>query len=169
MADFDIYNGLRQFLMTDPDDWGAASAEDQARRIAARQAIASLVTSRIYPRKLPQNSPTPSIVLSLVATRPASVLKGAASMDWTTFQIDAWVREESNISAFARVRTLGAAIRGRLEGYVGLLTDASTSPAGRAHASIEWLDARDGYETDAVGGLYRFSADIRIGHSVRTS
>lgn len=170
MAEFDIYAGLRTFLVSDPSSWGALSAGDQARRIAARVAIQSLVGPRIYPEKLPQTVAYPAVKIFMVSGRRTGILNGPALYAKPVFQIDCYNRESSATAAFDNLVTLADAIMERLNGYYGLFTDASASPAQTVHVGVNHEDTRDlPFDPDAVGGIYHRALEFRIGYSSRVS
>lgn len=163
---FDVYVGLRRFLMVDPVDWGLEKPAIQARRIAARVAIAAAIGARIYPVKLPQKVTYPAMRLTVVTATAQNILNGPASYDAPLMQVDVWAREASGVTTFRTVRALGRAVRERLEAYSGDLTDDAQSPAVTVHAGISFVESSESYESDADGGVFRHLATYRIGHGV---
>lgn len=143
----EIYRALRAFLLTDP-------------------VIAAAVGTRIYPVKLPQAVTYPAITILRVSASRANVLHGAASLARPRYQIDCWVRETTGVSAFTDAQDLGGAVRHRLEGYTGVMTDSSTSPPTDYHTGVTFDDERDLFDPDVNGGYHRHSADYFIWHGV---
>lgn len=128
--------------------------------------VAALVGTRIYPVKLPQNVTYPAMTLLRVTNRPPTPLKGKASANYERFQIDCWVRETSGAASFTQVLALGAAVKARLEAYVGPMSDARTSPATVYQTSVLFDDERDFFESDVNGGYFRHSADYKLWSNV---
>lgn len=147
----EIYRALRAFLLADAT-------------------IAATVVTRIYPQKLPQNVTYPAITITRVSSIRANVLHGPASLARPRYQIDCWVKENPGATAtiaFTDALTLGGAVRNRLEAYVGIMTDPTTSPATDYRTSVTFDDERDFFEPDVAGGYFRHSADYFIWHGVQ--
>lgn len=135
--------------------------------LLADAAIATAVGTRIYPQKLPQNATYPAITILRVSAIRLNVLHGKASLARPRYQIDCWMWEKSGISAFDVAQELGAAVRARLEGYTGVMTDPVTSPPTDYHTGVTFDDERDLFDPDVNGGYFRHSADYFIWHGVQ--
>jgi len=143
----DSYVVLRAFLLSDAP-------------------VAALVGTRIYPVKLPQNVTYPAMTLLRVSSAPPTPLKGKTSLNHERIQIDCWVRETSGATPFTAALALGAAVRERLEGYVGPMSDTRTSPATVYTTAVQFADEREFFEADVNGGYYRHSADYLLWSNV---
>lgn len=144
----EIYRALRAFLLADAT-------------------IATAVGStRIYPHKLPQAAATPAIVMTIVDEVRSDVLKGRASRATPRYQIDCWVRETSGTSSYETALTLGGAVLARLEGYVGVMVDQSTSPETMYFTQVEFIRQRPDFESDVTGGYWRHFSEYYISHGV---
>lgn len=143
----EIYRALRAFLLADAT-------------------VAAAVSTRIYPSVLPQGALTPAITITKISGIRANILHGPASLANPRYQIDCWVRETSGTTAYTAALDLGSAVRSRLEGYSGLMTDSATSPASQYKVGVTFSDEREEFDTDVTGGYRRHSADYFIGHGV---
>lgn len=143
----EIYRALRAFLLADAT-------------------IASAVGPRIYPQKLPQTVSYPAITILRVSAVRENVLKGKASLARPRYQIDCWVRETTGGTAFTTAQDLGGAVRARLEGYSGVMTDPTTSPPTDYQTGVTFDDERDLFDPDVNGGYFRHSADYFVWHGV---
>jgi hypothetical protein len=56
-------------------------------------AITAIVSSRIYPIKLPQDSPVPAIVYTIEDIAPIVTLTGEAGVDNGTIEIVCWAKD----------------------------------------------------------------------------
>jgi Protein of unknown function (DUF3168) len=136
-----ISEGLRRCLLADP-------------------AIAALVGTRVFPLRLPQNPVLPGIVIHRMTGVRYPHLRGGAAIARPLFQIDCWDRTYDASSH------LGALVRQRLEGFAGyFIIDAVTSPETTTYAKVKFLDERDDFQTDILGGICRHSSDYHIWHS----
>jgi hypothetical protein len=143
----EIYRALRAFLLADAT-------------------IAAAVGTRIYPQKLPQAVTYPAITILRVSAPRANVLKGKASLARPRYQIDCWVRETTGATAFTVAQDLGGAVRSRLEGYNGVMTDPTTSPPTDYQTGVTFDDERDLFDPDVNGGYFRWSGDFFVWHGV---
>lgn len=143
----EIYRALRAFLLADAT-------------------IAAAVVTRIYPQKLPQGVTYPAITILRVSAIRANVLNGPASLARPRYQIDCWMWEKSSTTAYTDAQALGGAVRSRLEGYSGVMTDPATSPPTGYKTGVTFDDERDLFDPDVNGGFFRHSADYLIWHGV---
>lgn len=143
----EMYRALRAFLLADAT-------------------IAASVGPRIYPLKLPQAVTYPAITIFRVSAVRANVLHGAASLARPRYQIDCWVRETTGANAFTAAQELGGAVRARLEGYSGVMTDPAPSPPAEYQTGVTFDDERDLFDPDVNGGYFRHSADYLVWHGV---
>jgi Protein of unknown function (DUF3168) len=135
-----ISDGLRQCLLDDP-------------------AIFAKTNTRIYPLRLPQNPVLPAIVLHRVTGVRYPHLRGGASIARPLFQVDSWEKTYDGATA------LGSLVRQRLEGYLGQWTDGMSPPVIVTDVKILFLDERDDFQPDILGGSCRHSSDYHIYHS----
>lgn len=79
--------------------------------------ITNIVSTRIWPIKLPDNGILPAVTYQRVSNvRDHCVSKEKAVLTETIFQIDSWVRQENTLAV---LRALASAIRTVLDDYRG--------------------------------------------------
>lgn len=135
--------------------------------VLADAAIAAVIGTRFYPVKAPQAGTYPLVTMQKIAEPRYPHLRGSGGMASAHVQIDAWVKETG--AAFSSAQHLGELIRRRIDGFSGVLTDSSESPAASFYISILYEDSRDLFEADVNGGYYRTSTDYVIWHRPVTS
>lgn len=132
-----IIEGLRAFLL-------------------ANTSIATLVSQRIYPLRLPQKITVPAIVLTRITEINDAHLRGPNVLTRARIQVDAWAQ------TFDAAVALGTLCSQRLDGYQGTWTDGG-SPASLIKVQAIFHDvASDHFEEDILGGLCRQSTDYFI-------
>ena len=122
-------------------------------RLLTLTPVTALVSTRIYPMKLPQSPTLPAIRLMLVGVIEFLHFRGTDLMWRARVQVDAVAKEASGINAYAQVQAIAAAVHGRFVGGVatGLCGWAGTvgSPPCRVAAMIP--DGRiEGYDPDEL-------------------
>lgn len=133
--------------------------------VLADAGIAAVIGARFYPIKAPQNAQYPLVTMQQIAEVRFPHLRGSSELAAPRYQIDAWAKESGGTAAFRAAQQLGELIRDRLDGFAGLLTDATVSPDETYQVAIIFNDERDLFETDqALGGFYRRSTDYVIWH-----
>lgn len=125
--------------------------------------IASLVSTRVYPLRLPQkvdlSSGNGAIVLTRVDDIGEAHLRGPNALSRARIQVDCWAATHDLATA------LGELCQQRLDGYSGLWSD-NNSPASeiRVQGILQEM-ASDHFEEEILGGLCRHSADYRLIYS----
>ena len=114
-------------------------------------------TARVHTLRLPEKPTLPALVIKRVSGVRIGNLRGAASLAKPRYQVDAWA------SSVEGAQALGAAVRQRLEGFVGTWSD-DASPATSVFVQVEFVDDREFFEEEISGGLCRHSADYFIFH-----
>lgn len=99
-------------------------------------------------------------------TRP-NTLRGVATLARARIQLDVFCNASAAAaSGFASSRsavdTIGAAIRRRLDGFVGQFSDTTSSPATPVQAAVTFDLETEGVEQDIHGGLSRHTADYMV-------
>ena len=79
--------------------------------LAADGTVSGLVSSRIYPMKLPQGPTMPAITYSRVSGPRVQELSGPSGLAFPRVQVDSWA------STYAGVKALADAVRKALDGY----------------------------------------------------
>lgn len=120
-------------------------------RLTNVTAITSVVGSRIYPIKMPDNVTLPAISYQLVAGEQIESTEGSSGLAAFVFQIDCWAR------GVAQVKALGEAVRLALQGFRG------TQAGVVVNGVTEWSSFED-YDSDTQS--YRLSSSCRLWHTV---
>lgn len=134
---------LRKFLIADTTVGGLVGSD--------------ATTAFVHALRLPQRPTLPAVVYKRISGVRIASLRGPASAAKPRYQVDAWA---NNVRG---AQELGAAIRRRLEGYVGTWSDGG-SPATTLFVQVEFVDDREFFEEEISGGLCRHSADYFIFH-----
>jgi hypothetical protein len=95
--------------------------------LIAIQAIAALISARIYPDFAPQNEAYPLVVYSLSEDRSVATLSGPSKLRERTYRFDIWG------VTIAEVTAIGIQLRAALDGYngtMGTLTYVASSFEG---------------------------------------
>jgi hypothetical protein len=125
--------------------------------------IASIVSTRIYPLRLPQkvdfSGGNGAIVLTRVSDVGDAHLRGPNALSTARLQVDCWAATHD------KATELGEFCRQRLDGYAGLWTDGG-SPATelRVQGILQAIES-DHFEEDILGGLCRHSADYFVNYA----
>lgn len=104
--------------------------------LSGHSGLVALVGTRVYPLKIPQNTPLPVVVFWKVSTRPAHTL-GGFSIESPRFQIDIWG------DTYDEVKAVGGQVRAAMAGIPALLQSEM-----------------DEYDSEA--DLYRLSTDYTL-------
>lgn len=115
--------------------------------------IAGLVSTRMYPLKMPQNPTLPLIVYQKVSGFREHDMDGS-TIARPRFQVDSWA--ESYVDA----KTLANAVRERLDSYTGPVG----SPPDTVHFAY-LLNEQDLYDDGPDPSLFRVSMDFEIVHN----
>ena len=83
--------------------------------LAADGTVSGLVSSRIYPMKLPQGPTMPAITYSRVSGPRVETITGPSGLAHPRVQVDSWA------STYAGVKALATAVRKALDGYRGTI------------------------------------------------
>lgn len=118
--------------------------------------IAALVSARAFPLRLPQKAVMPAITYLMVSDVRPQHLRGTSGRPNDRFQIDAWAATHDGAVA------LGALIRQRLDGFTGEFQSAGSPVETIEVSGAFWIDGRDLFEEEILGGLCRHSADYRL-------
>lgn len=121
--------------------------------------IASIVSGRVYPLRMPQKVNLPAIVLTRVSGMRFAHLRGADALARPRYQVDCWAVTHDGATV------LGTLCRQRLNGYTGTWSD-DDSPATLIPVTI-LMDPegdRDLFDEDIAGGSCRHSADYLVWH-----
>lgn len=129
--------------------------------------IAGWLGTRLVPDQLRQKETYPAAtILSVDIVRP-NTLRGVATLARARIQIDVYCNANGAVAhdfagSRAMVDAIGAAIRRRLDGFNGTLSDPSSSPATIVHAWITFDLETEGVESEIGGGLSRHTADYIV-------
>lgn len=125
--------------------------------LIADTAVAGLVSTRIYPLRLPQKAVLPAIVLTRISGTRGHHLRGPQSLTRTRYQVDCWARTHDEATA------LGTLCQSRLDGFTGTWT-LNVSPAVPTRVTVLFDTEQDFFEEEINGGLCRHSADYFLYH-----
>lgn len=128
--------------------------------LLANVSIASIVSARIYPLRLPQKvdllNGNGAIVLTRVSEVGEAHLRGPNALSRARLQVDCWAATHDRATA------LGDLCRQRLDGYQGTWNDGG-SPATELQVQAILQDVEsDHFEEEINGGLCRHSADYIV-------
>jgi hypothetical protein len=136
----DIRGPLRGFLLDD-------------------SAVATLVSTRIYPRVLPQGTRDPSLVYNRISVLGDHHMQGASGLVAVRMQIDAWADTAD------QAYDLAAAVKYRLDGYRGAMSSVDSPPQVVDVQGVFFQTARD--DVDADRKLFRESWDYMLHYGER--
>jgi hypothetical protein len=137
-----VYGVVRAYILADP-------------------AITAIIDTRFYPVKAPQGGTFPLVTMRRIVEPRFPHLRGPSGLAAPRYQLDAWTRE-TGTAAFTEALRLAELIRLRIDGFSGILTDASETPDARLQVAVRFDDARELFESDVTGGYYRQSTDYVI-------
>ncbi len=122
--------------------------------------ISTLVSTRVYPLRLPEKKVMPSVVLLLVAEPDiAPHMRGPGDIFRARVQVDSWAMTRDGAAE------LGALCRRRLNGFLGTWLSAGSPQSSIDVKQIMYLDGVEMFEEDILGGLSRHSADYFVTYS----
>lgn len=125
--------------------------------VLADTTVGSLVSTRMYPLRLPEKAIFPALVYTRISDVRQDHLHGPATASEPRYQIDCWA------DTWGDVWTLSAAVRNRLDAFVGTWTDAA-SPAVAVSVAVRLISQQDFFEEDILGGKCRNSSDYFVFH-----
>lgn len=105
--------------------------------LAAESAITDLVSTRIYPRQLPQNPTYPALTYRRVSTRTQHTHNEADTLPFPRFQFSCYA------ATYTGTKALANALRGVLDGFKGAFGGSLTVGA------ILWENELDGFDNVA--------------------
>ncbi len=118
-------------------------------RLASDGTISGLVSTRIYPIKLPQNPTYPALVYRRISGPRARHLTAASGRGDARIQVDSWA------TSYVGAQALSAAVRSSLHGFIGTLTTLDVA--------ITLANEIDDYDEDAE--KHRVIQDYTISHT----
>ncbi len=130
--------------------------------VLADPTVAGYIGTRLRPDMLPQKIAYPAAVIKKISIVRPGHLRGVASLATMRVQFDLYAAPVSGASSRGTVDAIGTALRLRLDGFVGTLTDTGTSPATPVRVSIAIEPESDGVEPDIDGGLWTLSVDYLV-------
>jgi len=83
--------------------------------LVADGTVSGLVSTRIYPVKLPQSPDMPAITYSRVSGPRIQTIAGPSGLAYPRVQVDSWA------STYTGIKTLADAVRQALDGYSGTI------------------------------------------------
>jgi hypothetical protein len=118
--------------------------------LSGKAAVTALVSTRIYPLKLPQGYSLPAISYQRVSSPRLYALSGTTGRLRARIQLDCWA------DTYSAVKGLADAVRGELNGHTGTF--------GSSTVDSLTLDAeRDGFEEDTE--VFRVLQEYIISHT----
>jgi hypothetical protein len=119
-------------------------------------AIAALIDDRLGPHQQPQTAVRPYGVYTRIATDPQHHLVGASGLAFVRIQLDLYGDD------FGVLETIAAAVRNRVDGYRGTVTQGSDSLAIQCIELLDQSDAADSPNDGTDSGPHRIRMDFRI-------
>lgn len=133
--------------------------------VLADATVTSLLGTKLYPDMLPQKQAQwgtiAGVIQSVDITRP-NTLRAAATLAQARIQIDVYAAPVPPDGSRGRADAAGGAIRRRLDGFAGTLTDLSVSPSVNVQVWIRFDLETENAEPDLHGGLSRHTADYLV-------
>ena len=122
--------------------------------LSANAGVSALVSTRIYPNKLPQTVTLPALTYQRIDSPRVHSHDSSGSVGTARprFQFDCWA------TTYAAAKALSDALRGALNGYKG--TMGTTSPVTVQSALIQ----SERFDDYADAGVCRISCDYIIWH-----
>jgi hypothetical protein len=129
--------------------------------------VAGLLGTRLYPNMLPQKVTYPAGVIQAIDIVRPNALRSVATLARARVQMDVYCDPNTAASlgssgSRAIADACGAAIRRRLDGFVGTFSDTSSSPATPVNAWVTFDLETEGAEPEIHGGLSRHTADYIV-------
>lgn len=120
--------------------------------ITAAPIITNLISTRIYPRQLPQNPTYPALIYRRVSTRLQQYHGAGTALPFPRYQFSCYA------TSYAETKTLANTLRAVLDGFKGTFGSGSTVTVG----FILWENEIDGF--DNVAEVPVTHIDFRIAH-----
>lgn len=125
-------------------------------KLAATSAVTNLVSTRIYPMRLPQSGSLPAIVYQRISTNEIVTHDGASNLAEARLQVTAWAT--TYISAIA----IATAIRNTLQGAAFTAASITIQGCFLDDSRHNYIAPDDGGDT----GAYSVSLDFMIWHEI---
>lgn len=117
--------------------------------ITANADVTAIIGDRIYPDKLPQKPTLPTLVYYNVGGTPQGQHSGAATLEFTRFQIDAYAKTSRS------AKLLLDAVRQAVESYRGLVGGVRIDTISIIeHAVGDYDDVPDDYRRTTEIGVW---------------
>lgn len=116
-------------------------------RLLADGTVLSLVSSRVYQLRLPQNPTLPAVRVQLIDVGDFYHLRGGDVMAVSRVQVDAYAMETSGGDPYATAASVADAVHAALNGQQFLVAD---SPASLQITGVFRVDRRPMYEPDEL-------------------
>ena len=117
--------------------------------LTADSTVSGLISTRVYPIKLPQSPTFPAVTYQRVSTPRVRSTTGPSGLAHPSIQIDCWAE------TYTGVKSLAEAAREAVDGYSGTV-------GGVAIAGIIVASENDFFEPEVE--IYRVTMDITIWH-----
>lgn len=110
--------------------------------------LSAIVSGRVYPLALPDNSAYPAITFQLVDSPKVRSQSGSSGLSRPRYQFDCWAK------TYAQIEQMNLALNNLLEGYRGSL--------GQDHSSGGSFNELESDAFESETGLYHRIVDFRI-------
>ena len=105
--------------------------------LTANSGVSAIVSTRLYPLKLPQGATLPALAYQLISNaRPHDITAGPTGHAFPRFQITSYAE------SYSAAKSLAAAVRSALDGYRGAM-GSETGVGG-----VALIGERDSFETE---------------------
>lgn len=121
-------------------------------RLAAVAGVTALVSTRIYPVKLPQNATLPAVTYQRVSTSRAGAMGADPGVAWARIQVTSWA------TSYSGLKSLSEAVRAALQRYSG-------SSGGVTVLDVTLDSELDLYgEDESEAGVFAVAQDFTVIH-----
>lgn len=116
--------------------------------------VSALISTRFYPKHLPQSATYPAMVQQVITKSPVNTNGAASDLYEALVQFDCYTQEREGVDAYAEAHDVAKKLVTRIDSYSGLMGSVSVS-------AVIIIDAgTDFYEEEP--GLNRVKVEARI-------
>lgn len=130
-----------------------------ATRLLAYSGLTALVSTRVYPLWLPQETTLDAVTYRLIAATPEPEFNLPSGLVTALVSISSWGIGTSSQSAYAAAKALAIQVRACLDGFCGQL-----GGTGGVQAFISWANEAVLYDPDT--GRVQVIDDFQIAYQV---
>jgi hypothetical protein len=91
------------------------------KHLSTYSGLTALVNTRIYPIKMPDNTPLPAVSLQKISTTRTHTFQQDIGITSVNFQISTWTKDDTIKKGYAHAQAVSYQIRKALQNYNGTL------------------------------------------------